>query len=99
MRIAADPLILRHQHSALAPGGGDEDLVSGIAVERLRQVAALDENRTGELPDAQTVNRHGLVEPLFERAVEDQVSFLDLLGDLPHGDEGEPEGPVRRARS
>src|SRR5262249_24746044 len=44
---------------------GNEHLVCGVTVKRLRQSAAVDENRAGEVPDAEPLNRHRLIEPLL----------------------------------
>ena len=73
----------------MVPGGSNDNLVGGIAVKRFRQVAAVDENRTGEFPDAPARNRHCLIEPVVNRAIEDELLLLDFLGNFPHGDEGE----------
>lgn len=53
MGVTADPLIRRHHHGAMAPGGRDKNLVGGIAVKGLRQLTALHEYRTRQLPEAQ----------------------------------------------
>lgn len=85
--VPADPLILRHDEGAMVPGGGNEDLVSGIAVKGLREVAALHEDRARHVPDTEAPRRHRLIQPPIERAVEDELLLLDLLGDFPHGDQ------------
>ena len=53
MSIPADPVILGYQRRSALARGRDEDLVGRIAVKRLRQFAALDENGARQLPHAQ----------------------------------------------
>jgi hypothetical protein len=82
--VLSNPLILGNKRGAMMTGCRHEDLIGRIAVKRLRQLTAFNENRPRQLPDTEPWPGKRLVKPFVERAVEDELLFLDLLGDLPH---------------
>jgi hypothetical protein len=67
----------------MTPSGRHKDLVGPITVKRLRELAAVDENRPRQLPDPQTRRCRRLIEPPIHRAVEHELLLLDLLRDFP----------------
>jgi|SRR5688572_2493722 len=86
MGILANLLILSDQHGSPLPGRGHEDLVSRVAVKRLRQLTTLCEHRPRQFPNTQALTRNRLIQPLVEGAVKNELLLLDLLSDLPDGD-------------
>ena len=90
--VVLNRAVLRHQHRSVMASGRDNDLIGGISVERSGQATAFDQDRAGQLCEAQPVANRRKIEPFVERAVQDQLALLDLLGQLPDRDKREPQG-------
>ena len=53
--VVLNRAVLRHQHRSVMASGRDNDLIGGISVERSGQATAFDQDRAGQLCEAQPV--------------------------------------------
>lgn len=83
MRVRPNPTIAGHDHGIAIAGRGDDHLIGGIAVKRGRKPTAFLQNGAGELDQLQSRARTRRVQPVREGPIEDELTLLDPLGDLP----------------
>ena len=78
MGVFPQRLVARHQNSVVVAGGGDNHLIRRIAVERLRQLAGLDEDFGRQLRNVEPRRSACRLEPLAKWTL-DAVMILGRL--------------------
>ena len=86
MRIGQNPPIHRHQFTSMIPRGGDNDLISGVAMKFTRQTTGVGDNVWREFEELHAWIGKGGVKPLIRRHRQFQPTSLHQFCNLPAGD-------------